>query len=550
MARTLTTPDPLDTLEEAFDLLQRASAPVWLRYLAGSAPLLVGLLFVLEQLSGLDSASDNPMVAALLLVGLLVWFYRCRQIFAGRLRAILSLKGQRDQTKHEDRRQKTEDSMKTPPLRRLAASTHVVGYTLQGWTLACFEGTKLLAVPLAAVSVLPLAYAITFYRSLTLFAGEGLSARDAAAKAWKSCLVWQRENWFTLAIFNLLGLAVLVNVALTVVIAPMLVKLFTGYESVFTQRGPASLGIQLPIIFALTWLCLDPLLQAVYTVRAFKWEGLRTGEDLLVRLKRLAPLLLFFCCAMGFRLTAGPTLTRDDLNRSIDQTLQSRDYNWRIPPPASEAEKKDWFIDTVDRVVALLQKSWKAISDLWSDLLDWIDRMLRNTMPMADKTRAGAPSVVRSVFYVIGTGIVALALFLLWKFGPRRKMPVPVPAVGSRDVDLNNEALLASDLPEDEWLQMAERHASSGDLRLALRALYLGTLALLNHRGLLTVHACKSNRDYEGELRRRSRDTGLTQVFRTNIRSFEQSWYGFHEVTLDQLQVFRDNLGRLRSHAT
>ena len=81
-------------------------------------------------------------------------------------------------------------------------------------------------------------------------------------------------------------------------------------------------------------------------------------------------------------------------------------------------------------------------------------------------------------------------------------------------------------------------------------ALYLATLALLNHRGLLTIHACKSNRDYEGEFRRRSRDTGLAPIFRLNIRSFEQSWYGFHEVTTEQLQLFRDNLGRMPSSRT
>jgi hypothetical protein len=517
MARTLTAPSPLDTLEEAFDLLQRAPAQVWLRYLAGAAPLLLGLLFTLSQFSGLDSTSHNPMVASLLLVAILVWFYRCRQMFAGNMRAILS---------------------------STAGSPRQVSPAL-----ACFEGTRLVAIPLAAAIMLPLAHTVAFYRSLTLFAAEGLSPRDATAKAWKACLAWQRENWFILAILHLFGLAVLIDVALTVVVAPMAVKIFTGYESIFTQRGPATLGIQLPIIVALTWLCLDPLLQAVYTVRGFKWEGLRTGEDLLVRLKRLVPLLLLLACVMDIRLAAAPALSRDNLNRSIDQTLQSKDYNWRIPPQTSEAPKKDWFIDTVDRAVTLLQKGWKAISDLWSDLLDWIDRMLRNSLPSMDKKQAGRPKAVRPVFYLIGAAILGLALLLLWKYGPRRKTSAFVPAAGPRTVDLMNEGLLASDLPEDEWLQMAERYASSGDLRQALRALYLGTLALLNHRGLLTVHACKSNRDYEGELRRRSRDGGLTQVFRSNIRSFEQSWYGFHEVTGEQLQSFRDNLGRMRSHA-
>lgn len=257
-------------------------------------------------------------------------------------------------------------------------------------------------------------------------------------------------------------------------------------------------------------------------------------------------------CVMSFRLSAAPqppTLTRDNLNQSIDQTLQSRDYNWRIPPASAEADKHDWFIDTVDRALEFLRKGWKAVSDLWRDLRDWLDRILRSTLPAFAKAQPGKPTAVRPVFYAIGMAIIVLALMLLWEFGPRRKAPVLATPADPRKVDLTNEGLLASDLPEDEWLQMAERYASSGDLRLALRALYLGTLALLNHRGLVTIHACKSNRDYEGELRRRSRDTGLTQIFRLNIRSFEQSWYGFHQVTSDQLQAFRDNLGRIRSRA-
>ncbi len=522
MARTLTAPSPIDTLEEAFDLLQRCSASGWLRYLAGAAPLIVGLLFVWNEFSSTTVSGDDPMIASLLLVALLVWFYRCRQIFAEHLRANLGVS----------------------PVRAKRLS----------FSLACFEGTKLLAMPFAVISVFPLAWATTFYRSLTTFAGEGLSARDAAAKAWRASLGWQRENWLVLAILNLLGLVVFADVAVTVIVAPILVRIFTGYESAFTQRGTAALSIQLPIILALTWICFDPLLQAVYTVRAFQWESLRTGEDLLVRLKRLPLIVLTLLSILAFTgtsLRAAPTaLSREALNQSIDQTLQSSDYNWRNPPTPVEAGKKDWFVDAVDRALALLQKSWKAIRDLWSDVLDWIDRLLRQTTPSIDKAQPGKPSAVRPIFYALAVLISALALVLIWKFGPRRKLLPLAIATAPPAIDLTNEGLLASDLPEDEWLQMAERYANSGDLRLALRALYLGTLALLNRRGLLTIHACKSNRDYEGELRRRGRDTGLSQIFRQNIRSFEQSWYGFHEVTSDQIQNFRDNLGRMRSHAS
>src|ERR1051326_849837 len=252
MARKLTAPGPLDTLEQAFDLLQRAPASVWLRYLAGAAPLIVGLMFVWNKFSSPQGTNRNPVIASLLLVMLLVWFYRCRQSFASQLRWLLGLAIAKEK----------------------AARPH--------WSLACFEGMKLVAVSLAILSIVPAAFVTGFFRSLTVYAGEGWPPREAIVKAWKTAGAWQRENWFMLAILSLFGLAVFVNVALTVLIAPMLVKMFTGYESVFTQRGPATLMIELPMIIGLAWICFDPLLQAAYVVRAFKFDGLRTGEDLQI----------------------------------------------------------------------------------------------------------------------------------------------------------------------------------------------------------------------------------------------------------------------------
>ena len=522
MARPMTVPVPLDTLEEAFDLLQHAPVSAWFRYLIGAAPLIVGLLYVWNDFSSAVGTRDTPVMAALLLCALVVWFYRCRQIFAARLRRILVAEG---------------------------GAAGKVERT--GWSAACFEGTKVLAMPIATLSVLPAAYFTAFYRSLALFAGPGLCARDAASKAWKASTVWQRENWFVLAILSLLVIVVLVNVALLVILAPLLVKIFTGYESVSTERGVAAFGIQFPIILALTWLCLDPLVQSVYVVRAFHWEGQRTGEDLLVRLQRLAPLLLLALCVVRpVFAEPSPTLSRDTLNQSIDRTLRAPEYDWRNPPAGQEADKKDWFIDTVDNILAFLHRCRNVLSKAWSDLVEWIVSLLRPVLPAPEPFGQGKPVGVRPVFYGIGIVILALALVLLWKFRPRRNTVVPEPVPVAKTVDLNNEGLLASDLPEDEWLRMADRYIGSGDLRLALRALYLGTLALLSSRGFLTIHACKSNRDYERELRRRARNTGLSQVFRLNIRSFEQSWYGFHLVTSEQLQDFRENLGRMRANAS
>src|ERR1041384_4409619 len=78
MARKLPAPGPLDTLEQAFDLMQRAPASVWLRYLAGAAPLLVGLMFVWNKFSSPHGTNSNPAHASLLLLVLCASRESCR----------------------------------------------------------------------------------------------------------------------------------------------------------------------------------------------------------------------------------------------------------------------------------------------------------------------------------------------------------------------------------------------------------------------------------------------------------------------------------------
>jgi hypothetical protein len=89
-----------------------------------------------------------------------------------------------------------------------------------------------------------------------------------------------------------------------------------------------------------------------------------------------------------------------------------------------------------------------------------------------------------------------------------------------------------------------------GELRLALRALYLASLSYLALRGLLTVQAARTNRQYEIELRRKTRDRiEVAQSFSENARVFERVWYGDHEVTAPIVENFRENLQRMKARA-
>jgi hypothetical protein len=89
-----------------------------------------------------------------------------------------------------------------------------------------------------------------------------------------------------------------------------------------------------------------------------------------------------------------------------------------------------------------------------------------------------------------------------------------------------------------------------GELRLALRAFYLATLAYLAGQELITIAKYKSDREYELELRRRSHtQPHLSGAFAENRAFFESVWYGLHEVTPGIMDRFSQNQEKIRSHA-
>jgi hypothetical protein len=107
-------------------------------------------------------------------------------------------------------------------------------------------------------------------------------------------------------------------------------------------------------------------------------------------------------------------------------------------------------------------------------------------------------------------------------------------------IRLDAEDLTADRLPEDGWLELAARCIEEGNFRFALRAYYLANLAWLGRNRFLTIHAGRTNREYELELRRRARGFGeARQWFGLNIVAFERSWYGQHAVSADDAGEFR-----------
>lgn len=132
--------------------------------------------------------------------------------------------------------------------------------------------------------------------------------------------------------------------------------------------------------------------------------------------------------------------------------------------------------------------------------------------------------------FILIVGVAGLLVFALWKVWVHNRASVPQTAAMPAPLavpDLRDETVEASRLPADGWLDLARQQMAAGEWRLALRALFLATLARRAHEGLLSLARFKTNLDYETELRRRARqNVAVVEDFRQRRRQFEDVWYG------------------------
>jgi hypothetical protein len=526
MAVPLEQAGPVSLLEDATHLLRRTSLETLLCHWIGSVPLALALLVFWNSLthppmSDLACAAESLAVALLL-----IWMNYWRSVFAGRLHRALSGAAE---TPWNSRR-----------VWRLVASQ------------AFLAATKLLMLPISLVAVFPFATTVEFYRNAAVLAGRGdLEPLQVIATARHLARLGDKfQCWLLQALLLLLSLIAMLNVAVTFIVLPQLVKMLTGFESEFTRSGPHFFENRLFLLFVVgaTWLIFDPFVQAVYCLRCFQAESVETGEDLRAGLRRIRSVVAKSAAAAAIllALTVLPVMARAadsvrprELEQAVRQTMQSPEYNWRIPPPATAASATPWIVVATDRAIAAIDSALKWLGNAIDRLLRWILGGL-NLNPVPGGGQAPATALHWSVWVLIGLA-VALTGWVVWRaiqLRSRKAKTTPHPA--TVPIRLDDEDLTADRLPEAGWVEMAERCLSDGNLRLALRAFYLANLAWLGRCEFLTIDPGKTNREFEVELRRRARHAPEAQaLFSANVRAFERAWYGLHDVLEEEPQEFR-----------
>jgi hypothetical protein len=394
--------------------------------------------------------------------------------------------------------------------------------------------------------------------------------------------LWPAQNHWALLILSALWLMVFLNVAVAFYVVPSLATHWLGLKTSFALNGWSYLNTTfLALVTVLTHLLVDPLIKTFYLLRVFHGRAQRTGADLrlvLVREKNLRQRLaaglgllvagaLWFAAPVTGRAAepvaapAGPpSVSAGELDRALDRVLTQPDFRWRLHPrPAPATQKKDGII------TGFVRATFDTVVQIFRTIAGWIERVYRWVVDLFpggkededSAAKAGARrsldwmAVLQLVSYLLLVAVAGLLIFVAWKVWRHNRATVPfagLPAPAAAGApDLRDENVEASRLPADGWLELARRQMAAGEWRLALRALFLATLARHAHEGLVSLAKFKTNLDYETELRRRAHSrAGLVEEFGGRRRQFEEVWYGATPASDD---LVRDWLQRMEGRA-
>jgi hypothetical protein len=521
-----------EVLEEAIALIRGCAGADLACYFVGTLPFVLALLYFLHDMR-YDAFADRKIGAAALGLTFLYLWMKCWQAtFARRLSARLG------------------PSLETMRVRDL-------------WSQAAIQPTSLFVLPLALILGLPFGWVYAYYQSLTVV-GEPGAARHHA-------LLWPRQNHALLLVLTAFRITVFLNILIVLMVAPEVLKALSGIESVFT-RDPLALfnTTLLCVSIALTYLAVGPIGIAVYAVRCFYGEAVRSGHDLRFELKRLTPVraggaaaaigLLVLCTASvgGTDASAAPaeetmprrqTVESGELERSIEAVLQQREFAWQLQRQRVEAEEveKGLIARAMISILEVVNGWARAVGRQIARVLEWLaDRSLNERAERSAAISWRAMARVLLVVLVLA-GIAALFYLVRRQRAKRRTEAVPIADFESPNVLLADDHE-ADRIDSDRWMEQAGELLATGELRSAMRAVYMAILSHLARGGILALAPAKTNRDYQRELARRMRSLPeLPDIFSSGVMIFEKVWYGRHQPSREQLERLSVLFNEVRS---
>lgn len=505
----------IELLEDSVALLRALAPGAWLPYAAGATPFFLAILFGVARLTTGSLRVSDAVLGAFVLAILFLWWSWSKVLFTARL------------------------------AEQLCGSERMLAAGIAFPSQILGQSLKLFLFPLAMAAVIPLPWVVAFFRSIAPAAAFAplLNPRVALARAASLARLLPIQNALALSILVICGTVLFVNCLLLVVGAPFLARILSGAENSWTLNPVAAFNwTTVAAALALTLLGLDPLLQAMYTLRCFRLNAGTSGADISAALRRLPVILLAIavCGCGGQSLRAAPRSSAE-VTSALHRALTKPEYAWISHPTRPAAPLSG-------PVEFLLRKTQAAGRWVFRLIRDLLRRIFHRSPQDIEQGRSRPQSnTVQGVVIagvIIAAGILAFVLRNYFAKSTQRQ-PDSVAAAASRAPVA--EGALATERPEEEWHALAETAFSARDYRTALRALFLANLAWFARANLVTVSRYKSNREYERELRVRSRSEDLASLFGANRRVFERAWYGAGADLPDGYDTMRRNLIAMRT---
>ncbi|MGC2422036.1 MAG: DUF4129 domain-containing protein [Candidatus Acidiferrales bacterium] len=562
--------NPLEALERGFALFHSTfSREAW-RYYVGAAPLVLCFIPMWVVNGQIRISGGSLLMEAALLAG--AYWLRVGMV-AGYMQSV------------RERAFGVPTSKPAGPAAGAAAWGHLLAWKI---TLSA-----------AALATLPSIAGASWFYSACQFAS--LEAREDASERHSlgSCLGLAKQ-WFGGGLLLFLMLfplwtAVWLNGLLLAVILPGLLHSIFGVNTLLsTQMGVYSLFGSSAFwlsLFAGSWLALDPIVKCTFVVVYQNLRSRREGDDLrgllaslpreqkkraeLIastesgRSLRIGSLIVLAFILLGASQGASARAAQEPPSRSsadaaadsarqarvqklrqaLDEESQRSIYRWH---DAEHESPPTWF----DK---LLAKIADALSSAWDTFWNFLRKLWPQGLtfsPGDGKYNGWRLKDLRLWVALALAFTLAAGASLLWRRRRREAAQLSIPVATAPLPDLSNAAV-ASERPEDEWFALANHLEGKGELRLALRAAYLGLLAGLARREWLTIRRDRTNREYADEFtrrwQRRPQAAGearkeIPEKLRGSLRLFDRVWYGSHALTPAAVAAYRQDQRELLNH--
>lgn len=372
---------------------------------------------------------------------------------------------------------------------------------------------------------------------------------------------WWLQQWALLGIILLLGACVFVNLAIVALLLPPLLHALLGLGGTLGFTGTSLFLVRTSLFwFALaiaTYLALEPVVICAMAISFQQLQAAREGLDLVAAVRRLdvsssvkAKAATVAAIIVGL-VALSPSLARTQapakvnsavLQRAIQQELNQPAYAWQHPAPP---QKAGWLGSQLGRLMASALETLAAIGRAFARILKalahWLSRWLNRSpvLPAAGKNNR------RWERWELALALLCLLLLGGLMLARRRRATSDSATTRPQLAVVNVETAGPADQDEAEWFSLAARLQEGGQLRLALRAAFLGGLAGLGQRRVVTLRRDRTNREYFDEfsqrialLRSRTSPDELRRDFSENIRAFNEVWYGGRNVDGERLDLF------------